>query len=147
MNEEQVFDCSGFNFHNPNPPRGYLIFDPQSEEENNRLDTMLGATALWQSAVEKQRNQVSRSGKGVHGPIDLFTEFYPVGWADNDDVIAVIVSGSMGYIEGKLHVNGQWLAVRLPASAEAELKADLEADLKLRHANLETEIRKAGAQP
>ena len=105
---------------------------------------MLGATALWQSVVAKQQTQPPDSEGGA---IMAFTELLPVDWATNNDIVAVVVAGALGYVEGKLHVNGQWLAVRLPAGAEAELKADLEADLKQRQADLETEIRKAGAQP
>jgi hypothetical protein len=144
MNEEQVFDCTGFNFHNPDdPPRGYIIFDPQSDEENNRLDAMLGATALWQEVIAKQQKQVD-PGTDQIGNLTAFTELIPVGYSPTGEIIAVVVQGHMALAEGKLMVDGAWFALRFPPEAEHEVKADLTANLKERQAYLETAIAKLG---
>jgi hypothetical protein len=58
---EQTFDCSGFNFHCPEN-RGYVIFDPQTQEESERLDALLGATPLWQATIAKRRDELALPG-------------------------------------------------------------------------------------
>jgi hypothetical protein len=75
MNEE-TFDCTGFNFHCPEN-KSYIFFDPQTQQENDRLDTLLGATKLWNASIEKHRNEIPSSEKGFISP---FTELKPVGW-------------------------------------------------------------------
>jgi hypothetical protein len=42
-------DVSGFHFYCPEN-RGYVIFDPESQEESNRLDALLGAAYLQASS-------------------------------------------------------------------------------------------------
>jgi hypothetical protein len=56
-------DPAGFNFHCPEK-RSYVIFDPQTEEENNRLDQLLGAIKLWQACVKKRAARARLSPPG-----------------------------------------------------------------------------------
>lgn len=51
--EKKIIDCSGFNFHCPEN-RGYVIFDPQSQEENDRLDALLGATKFGKKELTRR---------------------------------------------------------------------------------------------
>lgn len=141
---KEDLDCSGFNFHCPER-RGYVIFDPQSQEESDRLDALLGATPLWRSVLEKRQSKLA-APEGEIRAIEAFTELLPVGWTSNDEVVAVVVAGAAGFIERKLNVSGQWFAVRFPVQAEAELKSDLQTELRQRNAKIEQAVAKLGGQ-
>jgi hypothetical protein len=58
MNVKKI-DCTGFHFHCPDD-RAYVIFNPQSQEENDRLDALFGATPLWKESLEKKRAKFQR---------------------------------------------------------------------------------------
>jgi hypothetical protein len=137
---ENIIDCSGFNFH-LQPDKGYVIFDPQSQEENDRLDQLLGATELWNASIEKKRKEIDLSDKRFIAP---FSELHQVGWTENNEIVAVVLAGAIGTGTryDQIMTTGQWFAVRLLAEAEAELKADLTAELKLRQKNVEQTLKK-----
>src|SRR5258708_13244146 len=95
MKEESI-DCTGFNFYTQ-PDKGYVVFDPQSQEENDRLDALLGATPLWQTTIAKRRKEFPPK-TGKNGTIMPFTELHPIGWTDTGDIVAVILSGPMPHL-------------------------------------------------
>ena len=88
MTEKEI-DCSGFNFYCPED-RTYFIFDPQSREENDRLDALLGATDLWKAAIEKHKNEIP-AAVSIMVP---FAELHPVGWiSSTGEVVSVVLHG------------------------------------------------------
>jgi hypothetical protein len=124
---EKEIDCSGFNFYCPED-RAYVIFDPQSQEENDCLDALLGATDLWKAAIEKHKNEIPAAGS-IIVPI---AELHPVGWiSSTGEVVSVVLQGVIARCKTKSQVSGGWFAVRskVEVEAEAELHADLEARL------------------
>jgi hypothetical protein len=106
---------------------------------------MLCATSIWKAAIAKQRDKISPPGRGV-GSIHAFTELSSIGWIGNDEIVAVVVAGALGFVDGKLNISGQWFAVRLPIQAEAELKSDLQIELDQRKAKVEQAVAKLGGQ-
>jgi hypothetical protein len=142
--KESLLDCSGFNFYCPEN-RGYVIFDPETEEENDRLDAVLGAASIWKSVVAKQRDKVAAPTVGI-GSIHAFTELLPVAWTRNNEVVAVVVTGALGFVDGKLNISAQWFAVRFPVQAEAELKSDLQTELEQRKGQVEQALTKSGGR-
>jgi hypothetical protein len=123
-----IINCSGFYFHCPKD-RSYVVFAPQSQEENDRLDVLLGATPLMQARIEELRKEIDRLDKDTICP---FTAMHPVGWPDTGDAIAVVLSGTIGkYRGGKNFGKCRWYAVRLSSeSGEAELKKDLQEEVE-----------------
>jgi hypothetical protein len=135
MSEKEI-DCSGFNFYCPDD-RSYVIFDPQSQEENDRLDALLGAKAIWEAAGEKYK---SKASPGIAIP---FVELHPVGWTATDEVVSVVVQGVIGTVEGKNLYSGGWFAVRCKPGTETELQSDLQAKLKETQAFLKKQLKDA----
>jgi hypothetical protein len=135
MSEKEI-DCSGFNFHCPEN-RSYVIFDPQSQEENDRLDALLGAKAIWEAAVQKYKSEAS-PGRAVP-----FVVLKPVGWTSTDEVVSVVVQGVIGMHDDKSLGSGGWFAVRCKPGTESELQSDLQARLKETQAFLEKQLRAA----
>ena len=135
MSEKEI-DCSGFSFHCPDD-RSYVIFDPQSQDENDRLDALLGAKAIWEAAVKKYKNEAS-PGRAVP-----FVVVQPVGWTSTDEVVSVVVQGVIGIHDNKSLGSGGWFAVRVKPGTEAELQSDLQARLLETKAFLEKQFRAA----
>jgi hypothetical protein len=120
---------AGFNFHCPDN-RSYVIFDPQSQEENDRLDTVLGASTLWKSSIAKRFDALRKTDGTMIQP---FTELIPVGFvATSDETVAVVLAGVIAKYDGGIQHTGQWFAVRFREDAVAELKEDLRTELSQR---------------
>src|SRR5260221_3766333 len=85
---------TGFNFH-CRESRGYVIFDPQSQAENDRLDVLLGASTLWKSSIAKKVEALRKTDGTTIQP---FTELIPVGFAaTSDETIAVVLAGAWAF--------------------------------------------------
>jgi hypothetical protein len=61
---------------------------------------MLGATSIWKAAISRQRDRIAAPAGGV-GSIHAFTELSPVSWTGNDEIVAVVVAGALGFVEGE----------------------------------------------
>ena len=127
---ERIIDCSGSNFLCPEN-RGYVIFDPESQEENDRLDQLLGATKLWQQTLEKKRKTMGRHTQRV--AICPFSELHPVGYTETAEAVCVVLAGNTGK---EFQATGQWFAVRVTAGGEAELLKDLQEEIEVRKQKL-----------
>jgi hypothetical protein len=134
MNVKKI-DCTGFHFHCPDD-RAYVIFNPQSQEENDRLDALFGATPLWKESLEKKRAKFQRLNQAR---IEPFTELYPVGITPSaDETVAVVIAGAAAWLNDQFHSQGQWFAVRFTERTVVELKTDLRAELVRRKDALTT---------
>jgi hypothetical protein len=120
---------AGFNFHCPEK-RSYVIFDPQSQEENDRLDVLLGASKLWERSIAKKVNALRKTETTTIQP---FTELIPVAFiAASDEFVAVVLAGAIAKYDAGIQHTGQWFAVRVREDAVAELKEDLRTELEQR---------------
>jgi hypothetical protein len=94
---------AGFNFHCPDN-RSYVIFDPQSQEENDRLDTVLGASTLWKSSIAKRFDALRKTDRTMIQP---FSELIPVGFvATSDETVAVVLAGAIAKYDGESSTPG-----------------------------------------
>jgi hypothetical protein len=128
MNDDKPIDCSGFNFHCPEN-RSYVIFDPQSQEENDRLDSLLGATPLWEKTIAQKRKEISTTETAMISP---FTEYHPVGWTETGEGVLVVLAGAIAKHGNQILHKGQWFAVRCRPENAAELQQDLMEELEKR---------------
>ena len=129
--KQREIDCTSFNFHLPQD-RSYAIFDPQSQEENDRLDALLGATPLWQAVLEEQFADLEKAGGG--SAIQPFSWLIPVGKAStSEEAIAVIVVGAVALYKGeRQEASGQWFVLRYRPETREELIGDLRRELSAR---------------
>jgi hypothetical protein len=142
MTEKEI-DCSGYNFYCPED-RTYVIFDPQSREENDPLDALLGATDLWKAAIEKSKSEI-QAEENIVVPL---AELNPLGWVSSTgEVVSVVLQGVIARSDGEGSFRGGWFAVRSRVEAETELHADLEARLSETKAYLKKRWRKSGRRP
>src|ERR1700675_111262 len=82
--EPRIIDTKGFNFRCPQD-RSYVIFDPQDQEEYDRLDAVLGGTEIFETAIKKLKGEMPK------GPI-AESQIHPVGLTNLGEVIAIIVT-------------------------------------------------------
>jgi hypothetical protein len=134
MTDKEI-DCSGYHFHCPEN-RTYVIFDPQSQEENDRLDAALGATELWEAVIETHKSEFFAEGNFMVP----FAELHPVGWTSTGEVVSVVLQGVIGQSNSEGGFSGGWFAVRSRVEAEAELRTDLEAKLNELKAYLQANL-------
>jgi hypothetical protein len=136
---EKVIDCSGYNFYCPED-RTYVVFDPQSQEENDRLDALLGATQLWDAAIKERKRKMRASANYV----EPFAELHPVGWTScTGEIICVVLQGVFAKHSVAVQSRGVWFAVRSKVEAEDELHADLQARLDETEAYLQESLGSA----
>jgi hypothetical protein len=113
--------------------RSYSIFDPQTQEENDRLDPLPGATKLWEATIQKRRRSIQADGLTQICP---FSELHPVGWTQSGEGVAVVLAGAIVKTKDQIQGTGQWFAIRVAAGGEDELLQDLEAEIESRKQRL-----------
>jgi hypothetical protein len=118
------FDLTPFNFH-IFEGKPYVAIDPQSAEENDRLEKLLEANALCAKVFK-------RALKGMKpGSIAMLIEPRQVGWTRTGECVLLVVEGSYGRLpDGKAQINGHWYVVRVPESGFEELKAALAEEME-----------------
>jgi hypothetical protein len=134
MNDPIIVDCTGFNFY-CQEGRTYVIFDPQSQDEYDRLDKLLGGSELLENAFREKAGQFPDTDRPRVQP---FTELKPVGFvaSSENETVAVILAGAIGKLNDEFQANGDWFAVRFREDALVELKNDLRTELEQRKQKL-----------
>jgi hypothetical protein len=131
-NELPNFDVSRFHFYCPED-RAYVVFDPASQEESDRLDALLGATPICRRIVAE------RTPKEETATIQLVSEVQHVGYVG--DTAEAIVLAITAAVAGNGKASGQWQAVRVNEGGYKELIADMEKGLETRKAELSETLK------
>lgn len=103
--EPRIIETKGFNFHCPEN-RSYVFFDPQDQSERERLDAILGATEIFETAIEKLKTEMPK-GRNTIAP---FLEIHPVGLTNLGEIVAVVLQGAVGLHKIKAPITETGLA-------------------------------------
>jgi hypothetical protein len=139
QDEAPTVDLTGFNtYSEPNLP--FIVLDPQSQAENDRLMALLGVGTLIEALAKKVEEP-------KQWEFSVLCEMHTVAQTDSGRAVVVALQLAMLRLNPKKKrdwkQNGQWVAFTVEPEDYDELEAEVESTFKQYRQHLESMVRGA----